>query len=330
MISPDSLGGDYAITAADIHGAASRLRGWVIRTPVVKAPALAEPLQAELFFKCENLQHAGAFKTRGACNAVFRLSPEQAAAGVVTHSSGNHAAALARAAALRGVRAHVVMPRNSAPIKIEAVRSYGVEPTFCEPTAESRQQVADAVAAATGATFVHPYNNADVMAGQGTAALELLEQAAALDAIVVPVGGGGLLSGTLMAVQSLMPSIKVYAAEPAWADDAARSLRSGQIESPRRYDTVADGLRTPLGSLTFPIIRDYVAEVLLVTEEQIRVAALQMIQKARLTVEPSAAVPLAAVCSHREQFAGRRVGMIVSGGNLQPRLLSEWLSDGHS
>lgn len=317
----------YAIDIADIHRAAAIIRPFVLRTAVVRAPVLDQQLKAELFFKCENHQHVGAFKARGACHAVFRLNAEQAAAGVVTHSSGNHAAALARAATLRGIDAHIVMPHNSSPVKLNAVRQFGVKPTLCEPTAEARQETADRVAAETGATFVHPYNDPWVMAGQGTAALELLEQVARLDAIVVPVGGGGLLSGTLVAVKALCPSIEVYAAEPAWADDAARSLKSGRREPPLRYDTIADGLRTPLGDLTFPIIRDLVKDVLLAEEADIRRATVQMARFARLTVEPSAAVPLAAIDAYREQFQGRRVGVVVSGGNLQPELLAQWLAE---
>ncbi len=316
----------YAVTIDDIHGAAARIRSHVIRTPAITAPLIDEDVGAELFFKCENLQHVGAFKARGACNAVFSLSDEDAAAGVVAHSSGNHAAALARAATLRGIAAHIVMPRNSAAVKIEAVRGYDVEPTFCEPDAESRQAVADRVMAETGATFIHPFNDPRVIAGQGTTALEFLEQVDGLDAIVVPVGGGGLLSGTLVAVAALAPQIPVFAAEPAWADDAYRSMESGSIEPPLRYDSIADGLRTPLGSLTFPIIRDLVEGVLLASEESIRKATAAMLQKARVVVEPSGAVPLAAIMEHAERFHGKRIGVIVSGGNMDPSVLVELIT----
>ena len=313
----------HAITIDDIRAAADLIRPHVIRTPVITAPLIDDMLNAELFFKCENLQHVGAFKTRGACNAVFSLSHEEAAAGVVAHSSGNHAAALARAAKLRGIVAHIVMPHNSAAVKIEAVRSYGVEPTFCEPDAESRQAVADRVIAETGATFIHPFNNAHVMAGQGTAALEMLEQADNLDAIVVPVGGGGLLSGTLVAVTALSPNVPVFAAEPAWADDAYRSFRSGKIEAPQRYDTMADGLRTLLGTLTFPIIRDLTKDVLLASEDSIRTATAAILKQARVVAEPSGAVPLAAIMEHSDLFKEKRVGVIISGGNMDPALLAE-------
>lgn len=308
----------YAVDLLAIQQAADRIDGKVISTPVVSCPLIDQRAKSRLFFKCENLQHVGAFKARGACNAVFALTDTQAAAGVVAHSSGNHAAALARAATLRGIQAHIVMPRNSSSVKIEAVRGLGVEPRFSEPDAQSRQAMADQLMSETGATFVHPYNNPLVMAGQGTAALELLNQVADLDAIVAPVGGGGLLSGTLIAAKTLNPKIKVYGAEPAWADDAKRSLVSGQIEQPTRYDTVADGLRTPLGTLTFPIIQDYVDDILVVDEQSIEEATRISICEGKLVVEPSGAVPLAAILAHQSLFEGLRVGVIISGGNAEP------------
>jgi len=312
----------FVIDLEAIRMAAKRIAGQVIRTPVVTAPLINDEYETQIFFKCENLQHIGAFKARGACNAVNCLTEAEAAAGVVTHSSGNHAAALARAAKLRGIAAHIVMPHNSASVKVQAVRRYGVEPTFCELTAQSRQATADHVAETTGATFVHPYDNANVMAGQGSVVLELLEQTSDLDAIVVPVGGGGLLAGTLVAAKSINPHIKIFAAEPAWADDAFRSLQSGRIEQPLRYDSIADGLRTPLGTLTFPIINALVDQVLVVTEEAIEAATRNLIMNAKLVVEPSGAVPLAAIALHSDLFRGLRVGVIVSGGNLDPQTLA--------
>lgn len=316
---------DYAITVDDIRAAAVRIEEHVVRTPVTVSERINEAVGAELFFKCENLQHGGAFKARGACNAVFSLSTAAAAAGVVAHSSGNHAAALARAARRRGIAAHIVMPHNSAAVKIAAVRELGVEPTFCEPDAESRQAVADRVMTETGATFIHPFNDARVMAGQGTAMVELLEQIRDLDAVVVPVGGGGLLSGTLIAARALRPTLKVFAAEPEWADDAFRSLHSGRIEAPIRYDSIADGLRTPLGTLTFPIIRDLVEDVLLAGEDAIRTATASLIRNARVLVEPSGAVSLAAITRHASRFQGMRVGVMISGGNLNSDVLVELL-----
>ena len=305
-----------SVDLASIQQAHERIQDDVIRTPVVTCPRLDDELGLHVFFKCENLQHVGAFKSRGACNAVFCLEPEQAAAGVVTHSSGNHAAALARAARLRRIDAHVVMPENSSPNKIDAVRRYGVEPIFCEPTAESRQATADRLMNETGATMVHPYNDPRVIAGQGTVALELLQQLDSIDTIVVPVGGGGLLSGCLIAAKTLRPDIEVIAAEPAWADDAFRSLASGRIERPKRYDTIADGLRTPLGSLTFPIIQSLVNEIMLVDETSIVQATRLMLNWVKVVAEPSGAVPLACLMQHVERFRNRRVALVVSGGNL--------------
>jgi threonine dehydratase len=261
---------------------------------------------------------------------VFSLTDDEAAAGVVAHSSGNHAAALARAARLRDIAAHIVMPHNSAVVKINAVRGYGVEPTFCEPDSDSRQAAADKVMAATGATFIHPFNDQRVIAGQGTAALELLDEISDLDAIIVPVGGGGLLSGSLIAAKSLDPDIKVYAAEPEWADDAFRSIQSGTIESPVRHDTIADGLRTCLGSLTFPIVQELVDEILLVNEEEIGAATLAMMFQAKVVTEPSGAVPLAAVMRNKDRFAGQRIGIVVSGGNLDPSTLQRLITSSDS
>lgn len=318
----------FAITFDDIVTAAKRIHGFVLRTPVVTCDRVNASVDAEVFFKCENLQHVGAFKARGACNAVLSLSDQAAAAGVVTHSSGNHAAAVARAALLRGITAHIVMPHNSAQVKIAAVRCLGVEPVFCEPDSDSRQAVADEVQRRTNATFVHPFDNADVMAGQGTAVLEFLEQVPNLDAIIVPVGGGGLLSGTLVALTETHPAVQVFAAEPQWADDAWRSVRLGSIQSPTRYDSMADGLRTRLGSLTFPIIRELVQEILLVDEVSIGRATVTMLQEVRVVAEPSGAVPLAALFTNRERFQGRRIGVIVSGGNIDPATLTQLLTSG--
>ncbi len=304
-----------------IRWARERIRGVVLPTPVVSSPRLSEEAGAEVLLKCENLQHGGAFKARGACNAVFQLTEEEARAGVVTHSSGNHAAALARAARLRGIPAHIVMPRDSAATKLDAVRRLGVAPVLCAPTAEARQAEADRIVRETGATLVHPYNDARVIAGQGTVGLEIAEQAEGLDAVIVPVSGGGLLSGCLIALKTLRPSVRVYGAEPEWADDAHRSLASGRIEKPTRYDTMADGLRAPLGSLTFAIIRDLVDGILLAGEADILNATRMTLTHAKLVAEPSGAVPLACLLAHRERFAGQRVVLVVSGGNLDLSIL---------
>lgn len=304
------------VTIEEIHHAYARIRPHVVRTPVVVSEQLNDETHTGLFLKCENLQHVGAFKARGACNAVFSLNEDKLPNGVVTHSSGNHAAALARAATLRNMPAHIVMPHNSAQSKIANVRRFGVEPTFCEPDAESRQSTADRIQQETGATLIHPYNNPHVIAGQGTAAVELLEQTDSLDAVLVPVGGGGLLSGSLIVIKSINPGLQVFGVEPELADDAWRSLQSGRIEMPTRYDTIADGMRTPLGSITFPIIRDLVDEILLVSEDNIRAATRRLASAGKLIVEYSGATPLAAVMQHPDRFRGKRIGLILSGGNL--------------
>ena len=300
----------------DVRQAAERIAPYVYQTPSIPSEPCSRCLSCEVFIKAENLQHIGAFKARGATNAVFQLDEQAAARGVVTHSSGNHAAALARAAALRGIPAHVVMPSNSAAVKIEAVRALGVEPQFCEPNAESRQRVAEQLQQQTGATMIHPYDNPSVMAGQGTVALELLQQVENLDVIIVPVGGGGLLSGVLTAAKSIQPNIAVYAAEPSWADDAYRSLRSGRIEQPSRYDTIADGLRSPLGENTFPIIQHLVDDILLVSEEAIEQAKETLLKQVHIVAEPSGTVALAALATSFPLCTGKRVAVVVSGGNI--------------
>lgn len=305
----------FCVTREDIDAAADRIRPHVLRTPVIEAWALEPLLQARVALKCENFQYGFAFKARGACNAVMSLSDADAGHGVVTHSSGNHAAALARAAILRGIRAHIVMPHNSARVKLQAVRDLGVEPILCEPESAAREAMAAKVQQETGATMIHPFNYPPVIAGQGTAAIEMLEQVPDVDTIVVPVGGGGLLAGTLIAVKSMRPDVKVFAAEPAWADDAFRSMKSGKIEPALRTDTIADGLRTPLGTLTFPIIRSLVDDVLCADEDSIRTATALLRTHVRLVSEPSGAVPLAAILQHAPRFMNRRVVALISGGN---------------
>lgn len=311
-VQPDS----FAIDLDDVRQARRRIAPYVLRTPSLPCERLSLQLNCQLAFKAENLQHAGAFKSRGACNAVFALDDERASRGVVTHSSGNHAAAVARAARLRGIAAHVVMPHNSLQSKIAAVRSYGVEPVFCEPTAPARAAMAEEVQRRTGATMIHPYDDPRVMAGQGTVGWEILEQIEDVECIVVPVGGGGQLSGVLIAVKSLRPEVQVIAAEPRLADDAFRSLQSGLIEMPTRYDTIADGLRTPLGEHTFPVIRALVDDLILVEEETIVRAMRMLAEDAKLVAEPSGAVSLAAIVERSERFAQRKVVAVVSGGNV--------------
>jgi threonine dehydratase len=310
-------------TIEDVRGAAARIRPHAHRTPVVTCRSIDDMTGGRIFFKCENLQKAGAFKFRGACNTVMSLSGREARRGVATHSSGNHAAALTLAASLRGMEAHIVMPRTAPEVKIEAVRGYGARITFCEPTLQAREETLDRVVAETGATFVHPYNDFRVMAGQGTAALELLEDAAGLDMVMTPVGGGGLLSGTAITVSSLSPGTRIVAAEPEGADDAFRSLRDGRIVPSVNPETIADGLLTSLGDKTFPVIRRHVERIVTVSDTGIVEAMRRIWERAKIVVEPSAAVTLAAILEDRLDVRGLRVGIILSGGNVDLGRLSE-------
>jgi threonine dehydratase len=307
-------------TLSDIRAAHARIKPYIHRTPVMTSALLDRETGARLFFKCENFQKAGAFKSRGACNAVFSLSDVEAHRGVATHSSGNHAAALARAAGLRGIAAYIVMPNNSPKPKQAAVAGYGGQITLCEPTLEARERTCNQVIETTGATLIHPYNDDRIIAGQGTAALELLEEIPDLDFVIAPVGGGGLLSGTALAVKSLRPTARVFGAEPAQASDAAESMKAGRIIS-KPANTIADGLRTMLGELNFPIVREHVDEIALVSEDGIVAAMRRIWEIMKIIVEPSGAVSFAAVREHTAQFAGKRVGIIVSGGNVDLELL---------
>lgn len=315
---------------ADVRAAAERLRGVVHRTPVVTCRTLDEMAGRSLFFKCEHLQYVGAFKFRGASNAVALLPGDAAARGVATHSSGNHAQALALAARNRGVPAHIVMPTNAPAVKRDAVAGYGAVIHPCEPTLAAREETAARVVAETGATFVHPYDDARVIAGQGTAALELLEDVPDLDAVVAPVGGGGLMSGTCLAVRALRPKALLFGAEPAGADDAARSLAAGRRIPQTAPDTVADGLRTGLSDLTFSILRGHLETIVTVDDAAILRALRLAWERAKLFVEPSAAVPLAAVLSDgfRALPGLARVGIILSGGNVDLDVLLPLLAHG--
>jgi threonine dehydratase/serine racemase len=308
----------YAADLRDVRAAAGRIAGLAHRTPVLTCATLDRLAGCSLFFKCEQFQKAGAFKFRGACNAVAKLAPDVAARGVVTHSSGNHAGALALAARLRGIPAHIVMPLNASPVKRRAVEEYGGRVVPCEPTLPAREEAAAAVLAETGATLIPPYNHPDVIAGQGTAALELLDEVPGLEAVVAPVGGGGLVSGVCVAAKGLDPGLRVFAAEPAGADDAARSRAAGRLLPQTGPRTVADGLLTSLGDLTWPFVRDQVERVVTVTEEEIVGAMRLAWERAKLLIEPSAAVAVTAVLSDEfRALAGlRRVGVILSGGNV--------------
>ncbi len=305
-----------APTIIEILQAATRIRPYTHRTPVMTCASLNQQVGAQVFLKCENLQKVGAFKFRGACNAVFSLPDNEAARGVVAHSSGNHGQALARAARLRGIPAYIVMPHNAPAVKKAAVAGYGGKITFCEPTLESRESTQAQVLARTGATMVHPYNNYQVIAGQGTAALELLQDVPDLEVILAPVGGGGLLSGTAIAATELSTRIRVIAAEPEQADDAFRSLAAGQIIPSVNPQTIADGLRTSLGDLTFPIIQKHVEQVVTVSEAGI-VAAMRFVwERVKIVIEPSAAVAVGALWEEKIDLTGLRVGVILSGGNV--------------
>jgi threonine dehydratase/serine racemase len=307
-----------AVDFEAVRAAARRLAGVVHRTPVMTCQTLDRLSGRNLFFKCEHLQKAGAFKFRGASNAVLRLGDDVAPRGVVTHSSGNHAGALALAARLRGIPAHVVMPRTAAPVKRRAVQEYGGVVVECEPTQAARTDTADAVARRTGATLIPPFDHPDVIAGQGTAALELLEDVPDLDAIVTPVGGGGLLAGTCLAAHGVRSSVRVFGAEPLGADDAARSKASGTLVPQTGPKTIADGLLTSLGELTWPVVRDQVEAIVTVTEDEIVRAMRLAWERAKLLIEPSSAVAVAAVLADdfRRRTGLRRVGVILSGGNV--------------
>jgi threonine dehydratase len=299
-----------------ILAAHGRIRGHIRRTPVLTISRLDDVNKASLFFKCENFQKVGAFKARGATNAVFALDEMTARRGVATHSSGNHGAAVARAAKLRGIPAHIVMPSNSAKVKIRAVESYGAKIVLCEPTEQSRETTCADVIIKTGATLIHSFENEHVMAGQGTAAVELLEDVSDLDLVTCPVGGGGLLSGTAVAAKSLRPKIKVIAAEPANADDTAQSFRAGKRIVTEKKFTIADGLRTNVGAPNFAIIQRYVDDIVTVSEEAIISAMRSIWETMKIIIEPSAAVPYAAIVEGKIDVAGQRIGIILTGGNV--------------
>ena len=303
-------------TFDDVQEAVARVEGLVHHTPVLTCSSLDDRVGARIFCKCENFQKAGAFKFRGACNAVMSLSDAEAKRGVATHSSGNHGAALALAARLRGMSARIVMPTNAPASKKAAVAGYGGTIVYCEPTQEAREATLEAVVRETGAAFVHPYNNGKVIAGQGTAALELCAEVPQLDVILAPVGGGGLLSGTALTAAARTPDTQVVGTEPAAADDACRSLAAGKILPANYPNTVADGLRTSLGELTFAILQRHVAQIVTVREEAIIAAMRYVWERMKIIIEPSSAVPIAALLDNRLEVSGKRVGVILTGGNV--------------
>jgi threonine dehydratase len=304
------------LSLTDIREAHERIRGSIHRTPVLASETLNGLAGASLFFKCENFQKIGAFKARGATNAVFLLSETESKRGVATHSSGNHAAAVARAAKLRGIPAYIVMPHNVPKAKQDSVQRYGARIQFCEPTLEAREAGVAKVIASTGAHLVHPFNDERVMAGQGTATVELLEDQPSIDLVLCPIGGGGLISGTAVAAKGIKPGIRVVGVEPAGADDAFRSFHGGVRLPMLNPRTIADGLRGALGDRTFPIVREYVDDVVTVSEGAIVQAMRSIWEILKIVIEPSAAVPYAAILERKVDVGGKRVGIILTGGNL--------------
>jgi threonine dehydratase len=300
-----------------IKQAHDRIRPYIHHTPILTCQTLNRISGADIYFKCENFQKIGAFKARGGVNAVLSLSPEAQQRGIATHSSGNHAQAIAYAASVVGTQAYIVMPDNSPVVKVAAVQGYGAEVTFCTNTPEERERTLQGVVARTGAVFVHPFNDYTVIAGQATAAKELIEDVRLpLDTVLAPVGGGGLLSGTALAAHYFSPGTQVIAGEPEGAADAILSFASGKIEKAPYVDTIADGLLTYLGDKTLPIILDHVTDILTVSDEEISAAMRLILERMKIIIEPSCAVPFAALLKHKERFAGQKVGIILTGGNV--------------
>jgi len=311
----------YIPTFEDVKEAQERIAPYIHRTPVLTSSFFNQLSGAKLFFKCENFQKAGVFKARGACNAVFGLSDEQAAKGVATHSSGNHAQALSYAAGRRGIKATVVMPKTAPEAKKAAVRGYGGEVLECEPSTAAREAMLEELVARTGADFVHPYNDHRVIAGQGTCALEFHEDIGELDAVVAPIGGGGMISGTCLTLSNVSPQTRIYAAEPKNADDVYRSFQAGEIIEDDSPQTVADGLKVSMRPRTWHFVSNYVTDVLLATEEDIIDAMYLTWQRMKIVIEPSSAVPLATILKNKKLFAGKHVGVIITGGNVDLKKL---------
>ena len=315
-----------SLSIEDVRRAHARIRPHINRTPVLCSQYLNELTGAELFFKCENFQEAGAFKVRGACNAVFSLSDEQAQRGVATHSSGNHALSLSYAAGRRGIPCNVVMPHSAPQAKKDAVRRYGGIITECEPSTTSREATFAEVQERTGGEFVHPYNDLRVIAGQATCSAEMLEQVDGLDAVVAPIGGGGMISGTCLTLSNLAPQIEIYAAEPEQADDAYRSFRAGHIIADDAPNTIADGLKVPLKENTWHFVSQFVTDIQTASEQEIIDAMKLTWKQMRIVMEPSCAVPLAVILKNPSVYAGKRVGVVVTGGNVDLNKLP-WMAD---
>jgi len=313
-----TLMGKYAASIDDVRSAAKRIKGVGHRTPVLTNNTLNQMAGRNLFFKCENFQKIGAFKFRGGWNAVSILDDEEASKGVCTHSSGNHAQAVAYAAMMRGIPSYIVMPKNAPEVKLNAVKGYKAEITLCEPTLKARRTTLEEIAKKTGATVIHPFNNPDVIAGQGTAALELIEDTENLDAVIAPIGGGGLMSGTCVATHSLLPNAKLYGAEPKGADDAYRSLKEGRMLPQENPDTICDGLLTSLGENTWNILKDHLDAIYTVTDDEVIKAMRLIWERMKIIIEPSCATPVAVVLS--EEFKAlkgmQNIGIILTGGNV--------------
>ena len=311
--------GKYAASIDDIRAAAGRIKGVGHRTPILTSQTLDEMAGRKLFFKCENFQKVGAFKLRGGWNAVSMLSDEEAAKGVCTHSSGNHAQAVAFSAMKRGIASYIVMPNNVPDVKQDAVKGYGANIILCEPTLEARETTLDEITKKTGAQVVHPFNNPNVIAGQGTAALEMIEDLGTLDAIITPIGGGGLMSGTCIATRSLLPETKLFGAEPAGADDAYRSLKEGKIIPQTDPDTICDGLLTSLGEYTWNILKDHLEAIYTVTDDEVINAMRLVWERMKIIIEPSSATAVAvALKSEFKALEGlEKVGIILTGGNVE-------------
>ncbi len=307
---------DRMPTYDDVVEASERIKPYAHKTPVMTSSWFNSQLNAELFFKCDNFQKVGAFKFRGACNAILSLNDSEGKKGIITHSSGNHAQAVALASSARGFKATIVMPRNAPKVKVNAVRGYGAEILFCEPTIDARKVMVQQHIEETGAHFIHPYNNTKVIAGQGTAAKELLERVPDLDIIIAPIGGGGLISGTCIAAKAINPEIKVIGAEPERADDAYRSFKSGSIQPVLRTDTIADGLRTSLGEIAFQIMKDQLDDLVTVSEESIIRDMRTVWERTKLVIEPSCAVAVSACMDHKIDLSGKKTGIILTGGNV--------------
>ena len=313
-------------TKESIEAAHERIKAYVHKTPVMTSVSIDEMAGCRILFKCENFQKVGAFKARGAMNAALKLPADKRTHGIATHSSGNHAQALARAAMILGMKSYIVMPRTAPEIKKRGVRGYGGEIFECEPTLESRESTLADVIKKTGATEIHPFNNYDVMEGQATCAKEFFEEVPGLDFIIAPVGGGGLLSGTALATKYFSPTTTVIAGEPELANDAYRSLKSGKIEAASPPTSIADGLLTSLGDKTFPVIRDSVKEIITVTEEEIITAMRIIWERMKIIIETSCAVPFAAVLKEKQKFTGKKVGIILTGGNVDLNKVGKWFA----